>query len=549
MQFDVRHHLRRLDVLRSKRTNWDSQWHEASQRLVPAHVNSFLSRGRNWTKGEKNTTIMYDATAALGLQRFQSVIESLATPFGQMWHRLAPEEESLRKDRSVKLYMEQLVKLLFRFRYRPKAGFVAQSQKTYNSYGAYGNGMLFVDANDARDGLRYRNLFLGQTFFIENHAGVVDTMYRLYQLTPRQIIQEFGTGQLPQSIYKLAESENTMETEYDILHVIVPKADYDPDGIGPESMPFDSVSIFCQEQAMLRQGGYHTFPMPLCRYTQYSGEDYGRGPAQLVLPSIKLLNEQKKTVIKQGHRVLDPVLLAHDDGIIGTFSLRSGAINPGGVSAEGKPLVHALPTGNIAVGEKMMDMEKDTINDAFLITLFQILTENPRMTATEVLERTREKGMLIAPTAGRLQAEFLGPLVEREIDVLAMLGLLPEPPPQLVEAGGIYTVEYDNPMSRMMRAEGASGFHRSLETSTQIAGVTQDVSIFDHYDFDVAIPELNEINGVPPSWTRAPDDIATIRQERKQQQEQQMLVENAHGLAGAAKALPGLAGGRWTPAG
>ena len=35
------------------------------------------------------------------------------------------------------------------------------------------------------------------------------------------------------------------------------------------------------------------------------------------------------------------------------------------------------------------------INDAFLVTLFQILTETPEMTATEVIERTREKGALL----------------------------------------------------------------------------------------------------------------------------------------------------------
>ena len=77
---------------------------------------------------------------------------------------------------------------------------------------------------------------------------------------------------------------------------------------------------------------------------------------------------------------------------------------------DGKKMIDVLPTGNIVVGEKMMDIEKAIIHDAFLVTLFQILIDTPQMTATEVLQRAQEKGMLLAPTAGRMQAEFLGQL-------------------------------------------------------------------------------------------------------------------------------------------
>jgi hypothetical protein len=37
------------------------------------------------------------------------------------------------------------------------------------------------------------------------------------------------------------------------------------------------------------------------------------------------------------------------------------------------------------------------INDTFLITLFQIMVDNPRMTATEVMEKAQEKSMLLTP--------------------------------------------------------------------------------------------------------------------------------------------------------
>jgi hypothetical protein len=104
------------------------------------------------------------------------------------------------------------------------------------------------------------------------------------------------------------------------------------------------------------------------------------------------------------------------------------------------------------------------------------------MTATEVLERAREKGMLLAPTAGRMQAEFLGPLIEREIDLLARQGLMPPKMPQiLIDAAVEYRIEYDNPLSRMARAEKASGFMRALSQAAEYAKMTQRHGAAGHF--------------------------------------------------------------------
>ena len=535
----VQFHTQRLETLRADRGNWEAQWEEAAERLIPAHKSSFQGRGMNaaYTPGQKNTEKMFDATAALALSRFASVMESLATPQGQQWHRLVPTEDGLRKNRQVRLFMDEVNRLLFRYRYRPKANFVGQMQKTYNGYGAYGNGFLFADATPDEPGIRYKNLHLGECYVLENHQGIVDTLYRVFFLKPREIIQQFGEDNVPESIKKAASQANQLNQPFEIIHAIFPREESErrrrKDARG---MPFASLHILLQENAILGESGYNSFPASLARYTQYTNEVYGRGPAQMVLPAIKVLNEEKKTVLKQGHRIVDPVLLAHDDGAVGTFSLRPGAINAGGVNSQGRPLVQPLPTGNLVAGQELMNDEREVINDAFLITLFQILVETPsRMTATEVLERTREKGMLIAPTAGRLQAEFLGPLIEREVDLLEQQGLLPPIPPALAEAGGGFTVEYDAPMSRMARAENAAGFMRSLSMAIEFFNATQDPAPLDWFNFDEAMPAIQDINGAPVAWTSTPDEVAEKRQQRAQAAEQQQAIDAAPAMASAMK--------------
>ena len=535
----TQYHIQRLDSLRSRRGNWEAQWEEAAARVLPSHRDAFYSQGGNnayGSAGQKKTELQYDSTAAIACQRFSAVIESLATPQSGVWHKLAPGDKSLQRNRKVRLFFDELNDILFSYRYRPVGNFVGNSQKTYLSLGAYGNGVLFVDQPEKTPGLRYRNVHLGETYFVENHAGIVDTMYRAFYLTARQAVLQFGSH-APEKVRVLAGNPQQAEQPFQFLHVVAPRDDFDPRRVDSGGLPFASTYISIETQELIREGGFQTFPYAVARYTQAPNEDYGRGPAQWVLPAIKVINEEKKTILKQGHRIVDPVLLAYDDGNLGSFSMKAGALNPGGVSAEGRALIQALPTGNLAIGEKLMEMERNVINDAFLITLFQILVDTPQMTATEVLERAREKGMLVAPTAGRLQAEFLGPLIERELDLLARQGLLPEMPPILQDSEAAqYKIEYDSPMSRMQRAEKASGFMRALDVASNYAKNTMDPAPLDFFNFDTAMPDILDIHGAPTAWTRSMEDVQAIRDSRAKQQEQQQMIEAAPAAAGLAKA-------------
>ena len=278
-------------------------------------------------------------------------------------------------------------------------------------------------------------------------------------------------------------------------------------------------------------------PYSISRYVLAPGEIYGRSPAMNVLPSINVLNEEKKVVLKAGHRIVDPVLLVQDDGILDGFSLKPGALNSGAVSSEGRPLVHTLPTGNLQIGKELMDDERAIINDAFLVTLFQILVETPQMTATEVLERAREKGALLSPTMGRFQSEALGPLIEREFDLLVQQNLIPPPPLILQQARAEYKVEYDAPLNRAMRAEEGSGIMRTMQWGAEITSQTQDPAAMDWFAVDEIIPDLADINGAPFRYIRTPEQVAAIRQQRQQDKQASQITQALPGMAAMAKAV------------
>ena len=524
-----------FEAAASNRGTFEGHWEEVAQLVMPSYSGSFQNSGEPTTPGAKRTQSLYDSTAPIALPRFAAVMESMLTPRNSIWHRLVPVDSSLLKDRQTRLWMDEVNRLLFRYRYAPPANFASQNHQSYLSLGAFGTGPLFVDELDRMPGLRYRSIHLGEIFLFENHQGVLDKAKRRFLLSARQAVQWFGVDNLPPNVRARVGANDQDTPQFKFLHCVSPREDRDPQRADYKGMTYASYYLSLDGKAMVREGGYNTFPYAIARHLLAPGEVYGRSPAMEALPAIKTINEQKKTLLRAGHRAVDPVLLLPDDGVIDGFSLKAGALNAGGVTRDGKRLVHELPVGNIAIGEEMMAVEKDHIHDAFLITLFQILTEGPTMTATEVLERVREKGVLLSPTMGRQQSEYLGPLIDREIDVLARQRLLPPMPPALREAGGEYKVEYDSPLSRAQRAEEASGLMRTVEMALNVVNITQNPEPLDHFDFDVIMPEIADIEAVPTKWMRSLKQVQQIRSGRAQQQKQQRAIEALPAAASLAK--------------
>lgn len=529
--------VREFAFLSGDRSSFETQWREIAERCIPAHAKTFYANGMNSNPGDKNTENIFDSTASVALSRFAAILDSLLTPRNQTWHRLTTNNKDLNKDRDVRLWFEEANRILFNYRYAPRANFASQNQQNYKSLGAYGTGSLFVDKLIGEPGLRYRNIHLGEIYFSENHQGIVDKAIRHFPLTARQAYQKWG-DRLPSKISECVE-KNPDKVHW-FLHCVKPREDIKYGAANFKGMPYASYYVAKDTQShILNEGGFSSFPYAISRYEQYPGEIYGRSPAMDVLPAIKTLNEQKKTLLKQGQRAVDPVLLAHDDGVLDAFSMKPGALNAGGVNADGRALVHTLPVGNVAVGKDMMDDERAIINDAFLITIFQILAETPQMTATEVMERTKEKGILLAPTIGRQQSEYLGPMIEREIDLLMEQKLLPPMPQALLEANGEYDIMYDSPLSRAQKAEETAGLMRTVEHTLSIVNVTQNPAPLDHFNWDVIIPEISQTQGVPLRWMRSIDQVQSIREGRAQEMETQQAIQAAPAAAALVKAAPG----------
>lgn len=527
--------MREFSQMQFWRNTTAIQWEEISNLIAPNYRNTFFYGSYN-TPGMKKTQQQIDATGMMALQRFSAICDSLLTPRNMFWHSLQADNPQLMKDRAVRLWYEQATHVLFRQRYAATANFTSQNSAIYTMLGAFGTAGMFVDRyydiTKRTRGLRYRNLPLGELYIRENHQGQVDGFIRWFRMTARQCYQQFPDT-FPENLKPALEKGD--ETPYNFLHRVCPREDYDPRRLDHKGKPYVSYYISIEGQCILSEGGYSTFPAAITRYEKAPNETYGRSIAMMVLPALKTLNAEKAVFLTQGHRAANPVLLLNDDGLM-DMDVRPGAMNKGGVNADGKPMVQILPTGNIQITKEMMQEEKTLINDAFLVSLFQILEETPQMTATEVIERVNEKGILLAPTVGRQQSEYLGPLIDRELDVLQDLRLLPPMPPALIEARGEYHVVYTAPIARAMHAQEAAGFMRTVESVKELVNITQDPSLLDPFDFDTAVPAIADIQAVPVSWMATPAKIAAKRQARAKAQQQQAAIQAMPAQAAMMKA-------------
>jgi hypothetical protein len=518
--------------LEEQRNIYLPMWQEIFDRVLPDSATIL----KQYSPGGKRTQMMFDATAPLALQKYGAVMESMVVPRTQKWHGLKPRDPKLAANSEVQTYCEQLTNILFDVRYRYESNYAEQAFQCFINQGAVGNGALFIDDMEGV-GIRYRALHPSELFYAENFVGKIDIVHRKFKYTARQAKQRFldRGGSLPPGVM-LAIEKNPLQ-EFTFIHRVCPNDMYREGSYGSNSLKYESMYFCLDEPWICREGsGYRTFPYVFSRGMTVPGDVYARGPASLVLPDIKQLNEMEKTLLRQAQLAVDPPILLPEDGALSGFNMQPGALMWGGTNSDGQALAQPFETkGNLQIGFDQQQQKREVINNAFLINLFQILVQEPEMTATQAMLRAQEKGMLLAPTMGRQQSEFVGPTITREIEILDSAGALPPMPQILANAGGhaMLVVEYSSPYDRAQQADEGVAIMQTAQSAAIFAQF--DPSVPTMFKSQDSMRAIAKINGMPASLLFSEDEMAAKAQQQAKQAQMQNLVQIAPQAASAAK--------------
>lgn len=286
------------------------------------------------------------------------------------------------------------------------------------------------------------------------------------------------------------------------------------------------------DEQLIAQSGYDELPYQVARWSLARGAVYGSSQAMLALPDIRTVNAMAKTSLLAAQKAVDPpILVPHETGMQG-LKTHPGAVIVGGLDHNGRRMYEPFTLGtNVPLTLEMEEQRRAAIRDAFHAGLL-MMADGPSMTATEFLGRQDEKMRLMAPYLGRIQTEFLNPLLNRVYALLARAGQIPTPPDSLLDQPG-FKVTYLSPLARAQKTSEANAIMRTYQTLGPLAEVAPQ--ILQHFDFDQAARSIADAFGVPNDVLKSQEAVMRERDEIMRQilAEQDQAQAAADGTPGA----------------
>lgn len=521
---DVKDIVARFEHIEGQRDNWNNHYQELADYMLPRKADIVKKRSR----GEKKMELIFDGTALQSVDLLSSSLHGMLTSGASAWFHLTMKDEELGRDEEVQRWLEDSSQRMMRA--FTMSNFETEVHEMYVDLVVFGTGCMFVEMEN--NTLRFSTRHVSEFYVAEDQYGIVDTVFRKYELSARQAVQRFGidnVGTFIQRTFKTKPDE-----EVTILHAVMPRKDRDPSKKDNKNMPFASMYICMETKMIIAESGFQELPYVVPRFLKATGEVMGRSPAMVALPDVKMLNLMSKTIIQAAQKMIDPPLLVPDDGFLLPIRTQPGGLNF--YRSGSRDTITPLNTGaNIPIGLQMEEQRRQAIRAAFFVD--QLLSgTTPNMTATEVIQRQEERMRVIGPVLGRLMNEMLRPLIDRAFALMLRAEMLSVPPEVL--QGVDVDIEYVSPLARAQKSSSVNGVIRALEILMPLA---QSLPVGDHINPDGLVNYLTESLGVPKKVLKPQSAIDEEREERaamqQEQMERQMEQEDVATVGQAAQAV------------
>jgi hypothetical protein len=333
-----------------------------------------------------------------------------------------------------------------------------------------------------------------------------------------------------------AESTTDSQKEFIFIQCVQPRGDFGLPGQGVRKTPWASFHVFHDDRSIIRESGYFEFPVIDFRWLPEPGMVYGEGPVMKCIADIQSLQQLAKNELTAGEQAVKPTLLMANTGVMNRPTSRPGAIVFGGMNAQGQRLVEPLFNGQrLDFATMVLEAKRAQVKESMYLTLFQLLVQNPQMTATEALIRAKEKGELLGPAGSRFQMS-LSRMVLREQGILGRRGLYDADsdyarPPAARDRKIVPSMS--SPLDRLRRAQEGEGIMRILEVASPLAQT--DPEVLDEIDAGWTLRELRDILGAPVKMLRSPDAVVARKAARQEQQQMAVNAQIAEQMASASK--------------
>lgn len=468
------------------------------------------------------------------------------------WFKLGVHDPKVMERKDVQIYFEECERRLRDIFYG--SNLYSVLPEVYEDLSAFGTACAQME-EDFETVLHFRSCPIGSYFLENDHKERVRVYMREFEMTVRQLLEKFGerdeNDQITNwdhfsSLVQSYWAKHQLDTMIQVVHVVFPNEDFDPDKIPAKYKKFRSVyyerGVAPQHSVdtddadyFLSDGGYDYFPILAPRWAKTGEDTYGtRSPGMTSLGDIRQLQVLEKRIMMAIEKMVNPPLKADPSMRNQKVSMLPGDITYVSAREKGDSVspMYQVQFSVKEAQEKQMET-RARINRNFYSDLFRMMTDNDRreITAYEVAEKKSEKLLLLGPMVENFNQDLLNPLVTNSFFVAERRGLMPERPQVL--KGIKYSISYISLMAAAQKLVNMSAMQQFQGMVTQMQPVVP--SIMDRIDEDKFLEMYSESLGISPQILR--DDKATdaIRQEKAKQAQAAQQAEQAAQLAKAGK--------------
>ena len=523
----------RWQQLKDNRAKFEGYWTEA-QTYADNVVMQWGKPGEVPSRPKRFTSkpFQYNKTLVAGILGY-AVSPSL------VWFKLGMENTNLLKEYGVKDWLEQCEsELLAMFN---RSNFYKETNPAVKDSTCIGHGVLHIDEDIENSRIRYTHFPVNELYLDVNSYGEVDTCFRWYADTLRNIVDFFGEENVSEEMRREVKEPSHWNDTHEILMCVYPRTKYNPKFKDAKNMPYACVYLDIGGRYILKESGYKEFPFAVFEWERYSGFAYSSSPAQDAMPDIKALNIIKKSSLQIAQTSAEPPMMASQE-------MHDIDLSPRGITylPTKDSRLEPVRTGeNYPITLQELANYEQAVKDWFYVDYFLALQErNQQMTATEVMELQGEKAATLSTFIVSLN-EFLSTIIQRTFNILMRAQMLPPPPAALLKQQAIIKIDFTGPL-----AQNQKKYHQMGGTVQALSAVGPIIQMFpnagDFLDGDELMKSTMEGMGMPQNIIREDDDVRKIREERiKAQQEaaaqqQQMamaqtLMQNANKMGEAAQ--------------
>ena len=505
---------KRFDQLKADRGNWESHWDEVAKFVIPKKDNVYGQA----TPGEKRANRLFDSEAIRANDDLSAAFHGMLTSPSETWFGLGTGIKKTDKIPAVIEWFDDSVHKMIQT--LNNSNFQVEIFETYQDLGSIGTTLLRMEEDD-KEVIRFHSEPVYGVQIEEDNKKQVDTVYRIYEMTKRQIILEFGEKVITEELER--QMGDDVNKKFEILHEIRPRLKSEIGRKkGSKAMPYASTHVLKAMKHVLKESGFHEFPCAVPRWTKTNGEKFGRSPAMKVLSDIKMINSMKKVTIQGGQLRIAPPLQGPDNGFLTPPNFKPFGMNykRQGLKDKIEPLFTA---GDPGFGLDFIQVIKESIRDGYHTDKLKMVTAD-RMTATEVMQRRDEQLRFLGPILGRLDRELLKPIIDRLFGIMLRRGKFEEMPKELKELEGAQiNIRYMSSIAKAQMSGQSDDIVRAISDTAIIAEAKPEV--WDNIDADAFLRKNWEVRSADPDLLIDPKKVKEMREQRAQAQQQQMQQE------------------------